>query len=184
MLFTHFGLSGPIALRCSQFVVKALKQFQTKNIEVAIVLLPDKSTGLIAEEILQLAALEPKKSVKNVCKGYLPEKLLPLLLQAAGMADSLTCESMPKEGWVKLAQLIKRFPIRVYGTLSLEDAFVTGGGIHLKEVDPRTMQSKLMPGLFFCGEILDIHGYTGGYNITAAFSTGYLAGANAVLPPL
>ncbi|MNC74437.1 hypothetical protein D3C75_1257930 [compost metagenome] len=70
-------------------------------------------------------------------------------------------------------------PVQVYGTRSLEEAFVTGGGVNLKEIDPRTMESKLMPGLFFCGEIMDIHGYTGGYNITAAFSTGYTAGKHA-----
>ena len=80
---------------------------------------------------------------------------------------------------MQLAKLIKRFPIRVYGTLSIEDAFVTGGGVNLKEIDPKTMQSKLIDGLYFCGEILDIHGYTGGYNITAAFSTGYAAGKHA-----
>jgi predicted flavoprotein YhiN len=78
-----------------------------------------------------------------------------------------------------LAKLIKAFPIEANGTLSIEEAFVTGGGVSLKEIDPRTMESKIMEGLFFCGEVLDIHGYTGGYNITAAFSTGYTAGKSA-----
>ena len=107
--------------------------------------------------------------------------MIPILLQKAGLPDSLTYDNIPKQDWLALSQLIKHFPIRVYGSLSIEDAFVTGGGIQLKEVDPKTMQSKLMNGLYFCGEILDIHGYTGGYNITAAFSTGYTAGLNAVL---
>jgi predicted Rossmann fold flavoprotein len=181
MLFTHFGISGPIVLRCSQFVVKALKQFNTGNIEVAIDLMPEKSKDEVYKETMRLTELESKKTIKNVLKGYLPEKMIPILLQKAGLPDSLTYDNIPKQDWIALSQLIKHFPIRVYGSLSIEDAFVTGGGINLKEVDPKTMQSKLIDGLFFCGEILDIHGYTGGYNITAAFSTGYTAGLHAVL---
>jgi predicted flavoprotein YhiN len=78
-----------------------------------------------------------------------------------------------------MAALLKGFPVNISGTLSIEEAFVTGGGVNLKEVQPGTMQSKITQGLFFCGEILDIHGYTGGYNITAAFTTGYTAGKSA-----
>lgn len=179
MLFTHFGISGPIALRCSQFVVKALKQFKTGNVEVSVDFMPDKSTDEVYAESLKLTELEPKKSIKNVLKSYLPERIVPILLGKIGLAEHLTYDNIPKQDWLELAKLIKRFPIRVYGTLSIEDAFVTGGGINLKEIDPKTMQSKLVDGLYFCGEILDIHGYTGGYNITAAFSTGYVAGINA-----
>lgn len=181
MLFTHFGLSGPIALRCSQFVVKALKQFGVGNIEVAIDLMPDKSVQEVYNETLKLTEAEPKKAIKNILKVILAERMVPLLLKQIGLSEQLTHDNIPKQDWLVLAQLIKRFPIRVYGTLSIEDAFVTGGGINLKEIDPKSMQSKLMEGLFFCGEILDIHGYTGGYNITAAFSTGYTAGLNAAM---
>ncbi|WP_424767368.1 NAD(P)/FAD-dependent oxidoreductase [Paenibacillus sp. sgz302251] len=180
MLFTHFGISGPIALRCSQFVVKALKQFAAGNIEAAVDLMPDKSKDEVYLETLRLAELDAKKTIKNVLKSYLPEKMIPILLQKSGLPEHLTYDNIPKQDWLALSLLIKHFPIRVYGTLSIEDAFVTGGGINLKEIDPKTMQSKLMDGLYFCGEILDIHGYTGGYNITAAFSTGYTAGQHAV----
>lgn len=179
MLFTHFGISGPIALRCSQFVVKALKQFGTGNIEVSIDFAPDKSKDEVYHETLKLVEQESKKSIKNGLKAGLPEKIIPLLLQKAELDPQLTYDHIPKQRWMQLAELLKRFPIRVYGTLSLEEAFVTGGGVNLKEIDPRTMQSKLMPGLYFCGEILDVHGYTGGYNITAAFTTGYTAGSSA-----
>ncbi|TFE22854.1 NAD(P)/FAD-dependent oxidoreductase [Cohnella luojiensis] len=181
MIFTHFGLSGPIALRCSQFVVKALKQFNAGNIEVAVDLFPEKSVDEVYSESLKLAELEPKKAVKNILKAIMPEKLIPIMLRKSGLTDTLTFDNIPRQDWMRLAKLMKHFPIRVYGTLSIEDAFVTGGGINLKEVDPRTMESKLVNGLYFCGEILDIHGYTGGYNITAAFSTGYTAGLNAIL---
>ncbi|TVY03240.1 NAD(P)/FAD-dependent oxidoreductase [Cohnella terricola] len=181
MIFTHFGLSGPIALRCSQFVVKALKQSDAKNVEVSVDLMPGKSADEVYSETLGLAESDPKKTIKNVLKACLPEKMIPLLLRGAELAETVTYDNLPRQGWMKLAGLIKRFPIRVYGTLSIEDAFVTGGGVNLKEIDPKTMESKRMSGLYFCGEILDIHGYTGGYNITAAFSTGYTAGLNAAM---
>jgi len=181
MIFTHFGISGPIALRCSQFVVKALKQFNVGNVEASVDLMPDDSIDEVYSRTLKLTELEPKKSIKNILKSCLPEKMVPLLLKQSGLAESLTYDNLPRQEWMQLAKLIKRFPIRVYGTLSIEDAFVTGGGVNLKEIDPRTMESKLVDGLYFCGEILDIHGYTGGYNITAAFSTGYSAGMNAAI---
>ncbi len=179
MIFTHFGVSGPIALRCSQFVVKELKASRAGNVETAIDLMPDKSPDEVYAETLKLAEQEPKKAVKNVLKACLPEKMIPPLLRGAELAETTTFDNLPRQSWSRLCGLIKRFPIRVYGTLSIEDAFVTGGGVSLKEIDPKTMESKLMDGLYFCGEILDIHGYTGGYNITAAFSTGYTAGTHA-----
>jgi len=179
MIFTHFGISGPIALRCSQFVVKALKKNGGGNIILTIDLLPSKSTDEVYQETLALAENDSRKAIKNVLKSYLPEKMIPLLLQQAGLQEALTYDNIPKQRWLALAQLIKAFPLRAYGTRSIEEAFVTGGGVNLKEIQPGTMESKLMGGLYFCGEVLDIHGYTGGYNITAAFSTGYTAGMSA-----
>ncbi|TVY10209.1 BaiN/RdsA family NAD(P)/FAD-dependent oxidoreductase [Paenibacillus cremeus] len=179
LLFTHFGLSGPAALRCSQFVVKALKQFDESTVQTTIDLLPDRSVQEVYEDTLRLCQHEPKKQIKNVLKSYVPDRLLPILFKKAGLSEELTYDNIPKQPWLELARIIKAFPVRVSGTLSLEEAFVTGGGVNLKEVDPKTMQSKLVEGLFFCGEILDIHGYTGGYNITAAFTTGYTAGKSA-----
>jgi hypothetical protein len=179
MIFTHFGISGPAALRCSQFVVKTLRHQGGGTVRMTIDLVPGTSVEDVAAETMNLVKQEPKKQIKNVLKSYVPERLLPLLLRKAGLRDDLTYANIPKQPWMELAKLIKQFPIEVDGTLSIEEAFVTGGGVHLKEIDPKTMQSKIMPGLFFCGEILDIHGYTGGYNITAAFATGYTAGKSA-----
>lgn len=180
MIFTHFGLSGPVVLRCSQFVVKSLKKYDTHEILLILDLFPNKKENLVLEELTHLAEQEPKKAIKNVLKGYLPERMIPVMLQKAELDETTTYAHLPKEPFELLAHLIKRFPIRVNGTLSIEEAFVTGGGISLKEIEPKTMHSKLMPGLFFCGEILDIHGYTGGFNITAAFATGFTAGKGAV----
>ncbi|MEK3882817.1 NAD(P)/FAD-dependent oxidoreductase [Paenibacillus sp. PL2-23] len=179
MLFTHFGLSGPIALRCSQFVVKGLKQNGGEPVRTTIDLLPSLSADEIYKETLAICQTESRKSVKNALKGYFPERLIPLLLSKAGVREDITYDNIPKHAWLELAKTAKAFPVLVNGTLSIEEAFVTGGGVNLKEIDPRTLQSKLMKGLYFCGEILDIHGYTGGYNITAAFTTGYNAGKHA-----
>jgi predicted Rossmann fold flavoprotein len=179
MIFTHFGISGPAVLRCSQYVVKALKQFDKPTVLMTVDLLPNKTEAEVFSDTMELALAEPKKAVKNVLKGYVPERLIPLLLRMASVPDEVTSASIPKQPWQQLAKLIKAFPIEANGTLSIEEAFVTGGGVSLKEIDPRTMESKIMEGLFFCGEVLDIHGYTGGYNITAAFSTGYTAGKSA-----
>jgi hypothetical protein len=179
MLFTHFGLSGPAALRCSQFVVKELQRSGASTVRLTIDLFPDESGPLLAESLAKLAAAEPRKTIKNVLKMRLPERLVPVLLNRAGIGESQLWNETGKAAREALVAEMKRFAVNINGTLPLEKAFVTGGGVNLKEVDPRTMQSKRMPGLFFCGEILDIHGYTGGYNITAAFITGHCAGRSA-----
>lgn len=179
MLFTHFGISGPAALRCSQFVVKAQKKFDTRFVKMTIDLFPEKSVEQLYQESLELSKIDAKKAVKNVLKPLLPERMIPLLLHHVGIKEDTTYDNIPKQPWLELAKTLKQFPLQASGTLSIEEAFVTGGGVHLKEIDPKTMMSKMTEGLFFCGEIMDIHGYTGGYNITAAFTTGYTAGMSA-----
>ncbi|CAG5077021.1 FAD-dependent pyridine oxidoreductase YtfP [Thermobacillus xylanilyticus] len=179
MIFTHFGLSGPIALRCSQFVVKERKKNGGAPVKLTLDLKPEQTEEDVYGELNALAAAEPKRAVKNALRPLMPERLLLLMLRLAGIAADTACANISRQALRSLARLIKAMPILVNGTLPLEQAFITGGGVSLKEVDPRTMQSKLMPGLFFCGEILDVHGYTGGYNITAAFATGYSAGKSA-----
>jgi predicted Rossmann fold flavoprotein len=178
-IFTHFGISGPIALRCSQFIRQVQKKFNVKEVELSVDLFPDYSATELNELLKERFEAEPKKAIKNVLKGTLIERMIPLLLSKAELDGDTTYAHLPKNQWQDFVTLLKRFSFNVSGTKSIEEAFVTGGGVHLKEVNPKTMESKLMPGLFFCGEILDIHGYTGGYNITAAFSTGYTAGMHA-----
>ncbi|MFF2909548.1 NAD(P)/FAD-dependent oxidoreductase [Paenibacillus sp. NPDC057934] len=179
MIFTHFGLSGPIALRCSQFLRQVKNKFGVDTVELSIDLFPDLHPQELESQIQDKLEQEPKKAIRNSLKGLLPERMIPLLLSKAGLDGDITGHSLPKNGLLSLAPLLKRMPILVHGTRSIEEAFVTGGGVNLKEIEPKTMESRVMPGLFFCGEVLDIHGYTGGYNITAAFSTGYTAGKHA-----
>lgn len=179
MIFTHFGLSGPTALRCSQYVVKEQLKNGNQPVRMTIDLMPDESGAQFTNALEQRFRAESKKAIKNVLRALLPERLIPLLLRTCGIEESITFDHIPKLAWQKLIDTIKAFPVYIHGTLSIEDAFITGGGVHLKEISPQTMESKLTAGLFFCGEILDIHGYTGGYNITAAFSTGHCAGTHA-----
>lgn len=178
MIFTHFGLSGPIALRCSQFVVKELRK-HGGDVKATIDLKPDQTVEELYGETLAMCKADSRKTLKNVLKGYYPERMLPIMFLKAGLREDLTYDNIPKQAWMELARVAKAFTVRINGTLSIEEAFVTGGGVQLKEVDPKTLQSKLTGGLYFCGEVLDIHGYTGGYNITAAFTTGYNAGKHA-----
>lgn len=181
MIFTHFGLSGPIALRCSQFLRQVQRKTGSDEVELSVDLFPDLPLQEAERLVREKLEAEPKKAIRNALKGLLPERMIPLLLDKAGLDGDITGHHLPKNGCAQLAAVAKRMPVKAHGTRSIEEAFVTGGGVNLKEIDPKSMESKLTDGLFFCGEILDIHGYTGGYNITAAFSTGYTAGKHAAL---
>ncbi|WP_026690735.1 NAD(P)/FAD-dependent oxidoreductase [Alteribacter aurantiacus] len=181
MIFTHFGISGPAALRCSQYVVKARKKHKGKDVPLEVNLFPDKRGNDVIEDIDRFLKSEPKKAVKNALNGWVPDRMLTALFELSGVDPQLTQANVSKENIRDLANLAQHFPLSANGTLSIEKAFVTGGGVSVKEVQPKRMESKFKHGLFFCGEVLDLHGYTGGYNITVAFSTGYTAGRAAAM---
>lgn len=178
MLFTHFGLSGPAILRCSQYVVKEIKKNGSPVI-IKIQTLTDYNEETCYQYLTKLAKNEPKKTLKNVWKGITQERWLLFLMERTGIDPSLTGADLSQEQTRQLAQALVGFTMTVNGTQPLEKAFVTGGGVSVKEIEPKTMASKKKLGLFFCGEILDIHGYTGGYNITSALVTGRIAGMSA-----
>ncbi|BDH62665.1 hypothetical protein MTP04_27950 [Lysinibacillus sp. PLM2] len=179
MLFTHFGLSGPAILRCSQFIVKELKKNSGYPVQVKIQTLTDYNEETCYQYLIKLLKEEPKKAVKNVWKNLAPERWLLFLLERAQIDSSLTFNDISQDKLRSIAHELVSFTMEVHGTLPLEKAFVTGGGISIKEIEPKTMASKVKKGLYFCGEILDIHGYTGGYNITSALVTGRIAGMSA-----
>ena len=181
MIFTHFGVSGPAVLRCSQFVVKALKKFKTPTITMKLDVLPERNQEDIFQEVMKSIQTDPKKAIKNTLKGLLPERYLHFLLEKSGIDLQEQGTVIAHDKIRRFAELCKDFQFTVYGTQPLEKAFVTGGGVSIKEIHPKEMASKVMDGLYFCGEILDIHGYTGGYNITSALVTGKLAGQNAAI---
>lgn len=179
MLFTHFGLSGPAILRCSQFVVKELKKNGNKPVTMRIAALTDLNAESAFQKVFKMAKDEPKKALKNVWKGLVPERWLLFLMAQANIDEVLTGADLSAEKARHFAHDLVSFEMTVYGTQPIEKAFVTGGGVSTKEIDPKTMGSKIKNGLYFCGEILDVHGYTGGYNITSALVTGRIAGDNA-----
>lgn len=181
MLFTHFGLSGPAILRCSQFVVKERMKNGEQPVEMVIDSLPSENAESTFQMLVKLMKDDAKKSVKNVWKGVAPERWLLFLLNRAGIEGNEIGSNLSNEKVRALASLLKSFTMKVNGTQPIEKAFVTGGGVSVKEIEPKTMASKKKAGLYFCGEILDIHGYTGGYNITSALVTGKIAGMSAAL---
>ncbi|WP_078432277.1 NAD(P)/FAD-dependent oxidoreductase [Metabacillus halosaccharovorans] len=181
MIFTHFGISGPAVLRCSQYVVKAMKKYKTNAITVSIDAIPDTNEEQLFQSIVKDLKSDAKKAIKNVLKGLLPERYLLFLLEKNEIDPLITYDNLSNEKLRLFVKDCKQFQFQVHGTLSIEKAFVTGGGVSVKEIHPKEMASKLIDGLYFCGEILDIHGYTGGYNITSALVTGRLAGTNAAL---
>ncbi|MCZ8536343.1 NAD(P)/FAD-dependent oxidoreductase [Paenisporosarcina quisquiliarum] len=179
MLFTHFGLSGPAILRCSQYVVKERMKNGESPVDMVIDSLPQENGESTFQMLVKLMKEDAKKSVKNVWKGVAPERWLLFLLNRAGIEPNEIGANLSNEKVRALAGLLKSFTMKVNGTQPIEKAFVTGGGVSVKEIEPKTMASKKKPGLYFCGEILDIHGYTGGYNITSALVTGKIAGMSA-----
>ena len=161
LLFTHFGLSGPAALRMSSFV---------KGGEILTLdLLPTTSS----QELKDFLEEHREKSIKNSLKTLLPERLADFLVQ--GFPEKAKQLTPPQTE--ELIQKIKEMPISVTGKMSLAKSFVTKGGVSLKEINPKTLESKLVPGLHFAGEVLDINAHTGGFNITSALCTGWVAGS-------
>ncbi|MFC3040166.1 NAD(P)/FAD-dependent oxidoreductase [Virgibacillus xinjiangensis] len=180
MIFTHFGVSGPAVLRCSQFVVKELRKGRDE-VKMILDALPEENEEHLIQTTIASMHANPKKSIKNTLKGMVPERYLSYILSNNQISEEQKAGNISNDQIRAIIHQIKNFTFVVQGSLPLDKAFVTGGGVSIKEVVPNTMQSKIMAGLYFSGEILDIHGYTGGYNITSALVTGRLAGMNAAL---
>ena len=176
MIFTHFGVSGPAALRCSQFVYKEQLSQKKENIKMQLDFFPQYTMGEMGEYINKTIKDNIDKSLKNILKNIHQERLINFVLEYLKIDGSTSGHHVSNQQKQALVEFFKRFTFNVNGTQSIEKAFVTGGGVNLKEINPSTMSSKLIEGLHFAGEVLDIHGYTGGYNITSALVTGYVAG--------
>lgn len=179
MIFTHFGVSGPAALRCSQFIFKEQKSQKRNDISMMIDFYPDVKKGTLQQTLDGFIKESPNKSIRNILKGMMQDRLAEFLIEFNGIAGDATSHHLKNEDKQKIVEFLKGFTFKVDGTQSIEKAFVTGGGVNLKEITPQTMESRMVEGLYFAGEVLDIHGYTGGYNITSALVTGYVAGHSA-----
>ena len=173
MLFTHFGVSGPIILRVSGAVVE---QHERKaRIELSIDLKPALDEAKLEARLVREFAASGAKALRTVMKGLLPRALIPVFVETSGIPGDRKCSQITSVERKKLADLFKDFRLTVKRPRPIAEAVVTRGGIDLREIDPRTMESKKVKGLFFCGEIIDVDGTTGGYNLQAAFSTAHLA---------
>lgn len=172
MLFTHFGLSGPIVLSASRTVVDLLPG----EVTVQIDLKPALNFNELDKRILKDFEKYTNKQFKNALNELLPQKMISTVIELSGINPDKVVNIITKEERQKLTRLIKEFTLTVVGTRSVEEAIITRGGISVKEIDPSNMESKLVKGLYFVGELLDVDGVTGGFNLQIAFSTGYCAG--------
>ena len=179
MLFTHFGVSGPIVLSASSYLVKTknIEQILKEDkVELEIDLKPALSEEKLDARILRDFEEQKNKQFKNSLDKLLPQKLIPVIIEKTNINGSKKINEITKQERQKLVNELKHFKISINGTRPIEEAIVTSGGINIKEINPKTMESKLINGLYFAGEIIDVDCLTGGYNLQVAWSTGYTAG--------
>ena len=181
LLFTHFGVSGPIILSSSAHLLR-YKDIDRLLKESKVKLYIDLKPALSNEELdfrIRRDFEEIKnKEFKNSLEKLLPKKMIPAILDLTGIDINKKVNSITKEERQKLVELLKNFEINIDGFRPVEEAIVTAGGISIKEINPKTMESKIVRGLYFAGEIIDVDAYTGGFNLQIAYSTGYTAGLN------
>jgi len=179
LLFTKSGVSGPLVLTLSGAIVDWLQK--NKSICLKIDLKPALSPEQLNARLLREFRLNAKKNVKNTLKTLLPLRMIDLFISLSGIAPGKKCNQVTAGERQKLLELLKGLRLDIIGARSIAEAMVTRGGVSLKDINPRTMESCLIKGLYFCGEMIDIDADTGGFNLQAAFSTGYLAGESAAL---
>ncbi|MCK4632169.1 MAG: NAD(P)/FAD-dependent oxidoreductase [candidate division Zixibacteria bacterium] len=177
MLFTHFGLSGPTILSLSRHVVDALRQ--EKKVSISIDLKPALEERKLEARLLRDLQAHGKRQFDTLLKGLLPAKLIPVCCDLNGIEPEKAGHHITADERKRLRLWLKDFCFEVTGHRPPEEAIVTAGGVDTRQVDPRTMESRLVPGLFLAGEVLNVDGDTGGFNLQAAFSTGFVAGQSA-----
>lgn len=175
MLFTHFGISGPVVLSMSSY----LKNIGSEHYRVEIDLKPALSEEQLNTRIIRDFEKYNKKHIVNSLDDLMPKALIPIVISLAEIEPHKAVNEITREERNRLVNVLKHFTLTAVGVRPIEEAIVTSGGVNVKEINPSTMESKLVKGLYFAGEVIDVDGYTGGYNLQAAFSTGYLAGMNA-----
>ncbi|MBP5404609.1 MAG: NAD(P)/FAD-dependent oxidoreductase [Clostridia bacterium] len=175
MLFTHSGISGPIVLTMSSKV----NRIPLSELSFAIDLKPAITKETLNDRLLREFQAAPNKALKNILPELMPRSLISFYLEKAKVAADIPAHSVTKEDRLRLVSVMKALPVSVLGFEAFNGAIVTSGGVSVTEIDPKDMQSKLVPGLYFAGELLDVDALTGGFNLQIAFSTGYLAGMRA-----
>ncbi len=176
MLFTHFGVSGPLILSASSYYVK---KYNDMPVRLCIDLKPALSDEQLDRRLLREFDRSRNRQFKNALDSLLPAKLIPVLVALSGIPPEKKAGELTREERNSLASCLKNLTMTVTGTRGFQEAIVTQGGVDVKEVNPSTMESKLVKGLYFAGEVLDLDALTGGFNLQIAWSTGYLAGLSA-----
>ena len=181
MLFTHFGVSGPLIIRASSYVGKKFmdKNGQKKELTLEIDLKPALTEEQLDQRVLRDFEENHNRQFKNAITKLFPTKLIPVMLELGGIDPEKKVNSIEKEERKQFVHLIKHFRMTLTGLRDYPEAIITKGGVNVKEIDPGTMESKLVKGLYFAGEVLDLDALTGGFNLQIAWSTGYAAG-NAI----
>ena len=174
MLFTHFGVSGPLVLSASA----KMRRMGEAHYRLSIDLKPALDEKKLDERILRDFEKYANKEFKNALNDLAGRTMIPVLIRLSGIPEDTKVNSITREQRRALVQLFKSFPVGVKGFRPIDEAIVTAGGVSTKEVNPRTMESKLVRGLYFAGEILDLDAYTGGFNLQIAWATGYVAGCS------
>ena len=174
MLFTHFGISGPLVLSASAY----LKKMGKAKYKAVIDLKPALTVEQLDKRILRDFENEKNKDFANSLDALLPKSIIPVIIERSGIAPREKVNQISREQRADLCRTIKEFTLNITGFRPIEEAIITSGGISVKEINPSTLESKLISGLFFAGEIIDVDAFTGGFNLQIAFSTGYLAGEN------
>ncbi len=174
MLFTHFGISGPIVLSCSSVI----NGFNPKEIDLFIDFKPALDEQTLENRLIREFQDENRKNLASAIRSLLPKSLVDVVIKTAGVNGNRNCSEVSLEMRRRIVTTLKNFPLKMQGLRPIEEAIVTSGGVNVKEVNPKTLESKLVKGLFFAGEVLDVDAFTGGFNVQIAFSTGYLAGLN------
>ena len=181
MVFTHFGISGPMILSSSAHLVKYKDidyLLRNKYIRMSIDLKPALTEEQLDDRILRDFKEFKNKQFKHSLDKLLPQKMIPLIIELSKIDENKRVNEITKEERRNLVQLLKNFTITIKDFRPVEEAIITCGGINTKEINPRTMESKIIKGLYFAGEIIDVDAYTGGFNLQIAYSTGYTAGIN------
>ncbi len=176
MLFTHFGVSGPIILSLSGL---AVERVEGGSLELTIDFKPALTREQVEKRLIGEIQKEGRKFIRTILTHFLPQRIIPVFLHRAGISADLRGAEMPIQQRRGLVDLLKNFRLTLQGARPLAEAIVTAGGVSVKEINPYTMESKIVRGLFFCGEVIDVDGMSGGYNLQAAFSTGRVAGEAA-----
>ena len=174
MLFTHFGVSGPLVLSASSH----MKDIKPRKYEIHIDLKPALSYEQLDKRIQRDFLENSNKNFINALDALLPKKLVPVIVKLSGIKPAVKVNQITKQQRSELVNLLKDLKVTVNGFRPIEEAIVTSGGVSVKEIDPKTMESKLAKGLYFAGEVIDVDAYTGGFNLQIAFSTGKLAGSS------